>query len=309
MKDSSPNSTRQRTLAFIMSPSYSGSTLLTLLLAEHPQIATVGELKATSMGDISTYYCSCGELLLACPFWSRVQEAMLKQGRKFSFDNYDTHFQYPQNPLTNRLLKSSLRNSLFETIRDLGFLFSPTARKIKANIIEQNQALIDIICSLQQARTFLDGSKDPVRLKFLLDSGLWDIRTIHLIRDGRGVTNSYMRNQKMPMAQAAQEWLHTQKECNRMIRLLGNRRCLTVFYENLCHEPEKNLTSIYNFLGLEPEIKPSPSRTKHIMGNRMRLSQLKDICLDEKWKKTLSAGNLQIFAEIAGELNHSHGYK
>ena len=35
------------------------------------------------------------------------------------------------------------------------------------------------------AEAFLDGSKDPIRLKFLLDAGLWDVKVVHLTRDGR----------------------------------------------------------------------------------------------------------------------------
>jgi len=45
------------------------------------------------------------------------------------------------------------------------------------------------------------------------------------------------------------------------------------------------------------------------MGNQMRLGSLQDIRLDEKWKQTLTADDLQIFADIAGELNHLHSYK
>ena len=47
-------------LIYIMSPSFSGSTLLTFLMGAHPSVATVGELKATSLGDIDEYDCSCG---------------------------------------------------------------------------------------------------------------------------------------------------------------------------------------------------------------------------------------------------------
>ena len=42
-------------LLYILAPSYSGSTLLTYLLSQHDAIATVGELKATSRGDLDTY--------------------------------------------------------------------------------------------------------------------------------------------------------------------------------------------------------------------------------------------------------------
>jgi hypothetical protein len=309
MKDITSRNTKQRHLAYIMSPSYSGSTLLTLFLADHPDIATVGELKATSMGDITTYNCSCGELLTVCPFWGKVQQAMREQGKTLDLANYQTHFHSPKHPIINRLLRAGLRTPLFEAARSTGFCFSPTARAVKKSILAQNQALIEIICNLQQGQTFLDDSKDPIRLKFFVESNIWDVRVIHLIRDGRGVTNSFMRHQKMTMAEAAREWVHTQNECNRMTKQLNENHCLTVYYETLCREPEKTLATIHRFLGLEPSFIPPPDRTKHIMGNQMRLDSLQDIRIDEKWKKAHTQDDLQIFMNLAGELNNLHGYK
>lgn len=303
------NKSGQRRLTYILGPSYSGSTLLTLLLANNPDIATVGELKATAMGDISAYFCSCGELLTVCPFWREVKQSMLKQGRDVLFDDFKTHFQDKKNYFTDRLLRAALRGPFFELAREAGFLISPAAYRVRQKIIEQNQALIEIICTIQQAKTFLDDSKDPVRLKFLLAAGFWDIRVIHLTRDGRGVTNSYMRHHKTTMAQAAQEWVRTQQECDRMAGLLGNRCCLSVQYESLCLEPEKTLAAIYQFLGLEPVAIYSSNRIKHILGNQMRLGSLQNIHLDEKWRQALSANDLHIFTGIAGKFNHLHGYE
>lgn len=303
------NNTGQRRLVYIMGPNYSGSTLLTLLMADHPEIATAGELKATSMGDIAAYHCSCGELLTSCPFWHELKRRMKEQGRDFTFEDFRTHFRAKKNLLTDLLLRTSLRGRLFEAARETGFRISPAARRARQGIITQNRALIEIICNLQQAGTFLDDSKEPVRLKFLLAAGWWDIRVIHLIRDGRGITNSYMRHNRATMIQAVREWMHTQQECNRMARLLGNSRCFSVHYEELCHDPEKTLTAIHQFLGLDPDAGSSPKRIKHIMGNQMRLGSLQDIRLDEKWKQTLSVEDLQIFSTTAGELNHLHGYQ
>lgn len=304
-----PRASRQRRLIYIMGPNYSGSTLLTLLLADHPDIATVGELKATAMGNIATYHCSCGQLLTACPFWTSVRQVMAQQNRRFSFDNFATHFRDHKHPLTDRLLRAALRGPLLEAVRKAGFTLLPSARQTKQEIIGQNHALIEIICDLQQAPAFLDDSKEPIRLKFLLEAGLWDIRVIHLIRDGRGVTNSFMRHNRTDMEKAAHQWVHTQQECDRMAALLGKGRCFTLHYEDLCQDPEKNLNALHDFLGLDPKLRASATRTKHIMGNQMRLGSLQDIRLDEKWKQSLSSADLQIFATIAGPVNRLHGYR
>ena len=308
MENCAQNPKRQRRLVYIMGPNYSGSTLLTLLLADHPQIATVGELKATSMGDISIYRCSCGELLTDCSFWSEARQLMSQQGKKLVLEDFRTHFRDQKHSVIDRLFRTALRGPLFEAVREAGFALLPSARKTRDEITRQNQALVEIICTLQHAPIFLDDSKEPVRLKFLLTAGIWDIRVIHLIRDGRGVTNSYMRHNKATMSKAAKEWMHTQFECDRMRRMLGSNLCLPVHYENLCREPEKILDAISQFLSLDPELSTPSTRIKHIMGNQMRLGSLQDIQLDEKWKQTLSAEDLHIFTTTAGTLNKLHGY-
>jgi len=53
-------------LVYIMAASHSGSTLLAMLLNSHPEICTVGELKATSLGDPDSYYCSCRNKIREC---------------------------------------------------------------------------------------------------------------------------------------------------------------------------------------------------------------------------------------------------
>ncbi len=57
-------------LIYILAASHSGSTLLSLLLGSHPEITTIGELKATSLGDPDQYRCShCLLLVLATVAW------------------------------------------------------------------------------------------------------------------------------------------------------------------------------------------------------------------------------------------------
>ena len=111
-------------LAYILCPSYSGSTLLTLLLATHRDIATIGELKATHLGDVAKYSCSCGVPILACPFWEEVGGVMKSHGHVFSPAAFDTHFR-AQSWLVDKTLHAGIpRPRLLELralhrIRDL----------------------------------------------------------------------------------------------------------------------------------------------------------------------------------------------
>lgn len=296
-------------LVYIMAPSYTGSTLLTYLLAMHPDITTIGELKASAMGDIDHYTCSCGALIRECGFWSKVINEAREQNIPFSLEDFGTHFR-DKNYLHDRLLHAGVKNPVLEMARTLGFNLLPQCRKKRDSIVLQNWNLIEIIKAIQGGSVFLDGSKDPNRVKYFYSSGYWNIRIIYLIRDGRGATNSYMRHYNVNMETALYEWIHTHQECDRIKKIIG-RDCLTIHYEDLCRNPDDILARIFNFIGLDVGSISTDFRSveHHILGNAMRMASTSGIRLDEKWKQSLTKDNLDIFQRKAGMMNHEYGYK
>ena len=309
-KNESKSARQRRKLIYILAPSYTGSTLLTFLLAKHKDIVTIGELKATARGDIDAYHCSCGLLQRECSFWKRVTEEMQKTDTDFFLDDFGTHFQ-ADSFLCNRLLRAGIRTGFSEFIRTSMLRMLPSCRRRLFGILERNVQMIEVICDLQQGRLFLDGSKDPIRLKLLDLAGYWDLKVIYLIRDGRGATNSYMRHNNVPMEAAAKEWCSTHLECDRMVQGLKKNMYITIYYEDLCKNPKATLSKIYDFIGLSNnsyDIQFNASE-HHILGNQMRLGSIEGIKLDEKWKSTLTRGDLEIFEQIAGRFNRSYGYQ
>jgi hypothetical protein len=164
---------------------------------------------------------------------------------------------------------------------------------------------------LQQGGIFLDGSKDPVRLKLLGLANYWDLKVIYLIRDGRGATNSYMGHYNVPMEKAAREWCHIHQECDRIIQELGGDAHITIHYEDLCRNSEETMAKIYDFLGLSIDSVELQFRSSehHILGNQMRLKSVREIKLDEKWKNALTQEDLEVFGRIAGKFNRLYGYE
>ena len=187
---------------------------------------------------------------------------------------------------------------------------TPGCRRQLHNILERNRQIIDIICHLQQGEIFLDGSKEAIRLKLLNLASYWNLKVLHLVRDGRGVTNSYMRHYNVSMEKASQEWCHTYRECNGVIQELRNDTYVTIHYEDLCRNPQETMTKIYDFLGLEADLGDLQFKSfeHHILGNQMRLASTEEIKLDEKWKIALTNRELEIFEHTAGKLNRLYGY-
>jgi hypothetical protein len=310
---------RRIQLLYIVSASYSGSTLLTFLLAANPRLATVGELKATSMGDVEEYPCSCGARIRACDFWRRVAAQLAERGSDFDVSRFGTHFRLRKaDSLAGRLLGAEVRGSLFEGARRLLLRALPGLAGEFRAILERNRLLVDAICELRGARVFLDGSKEPHRLKYLLNSGFWDVKAVYLVRDGRGRTSSTLRRRlaRRPVPdrlrvvrRAAARWRQVNESCQRVLAGLPPEAWVRIRYEDLCRDPNATLAPVLALVGEPPIEIPEDFRSidHHILGNVMRLRS-GSIALDEKWRTDLNDAELAAFDEVAGDMNRSMGY-
>src|SRR5882724_5957010 len=100
-------------LAYLMGASHSGSTLLAMLLGAHPEACTVGELKATSLGDAEHYRCSCKLPIRKCRFWTRVAERMAQKGvPEFDITRAGTSIFEVGSSYARRLLRPLQRGKL-----------------------------------------------------------------------------------------------------------------------------------------------------------------------------------------------------
>jgi len=298
-------------LLYIASPSYSGSTLLTFLLASHPRIATVGELKATGMGDADQYACSCGTPIRACVFWQRVGEEVAARGSSFDLQRFGTHFKFEQSGgLANRVLNARVRRGAFEAVRKVTLRTMPRAQVELQATLARNREIIEAICAIRGTNVFLDGSKDPIRLKYMIESGIWNLKVVYLLRDGRGATNSYMRRYLTRMEVAAREWRKTNEACETVIDKLPSSSWIKVRYEDLCRDQDAVLAAILALVGEKPLPLSEDFRKidHHILGNSMRLRPKGKVEVDEKWRSRLKPEDLAAFERVAGDVNRRHGY-
>jgi hypothetical protein len=258
---------------------------LTFLLAANPDIATVGELKASAMGEITTYQCSCGALLQECGFWKQVTEGMASKGMRFSLAEFGTHFGR-ETPLFRRLIRSGVKSAPLNYLSSRLLSIVPSYNARLNRIIEQNRTLIELITTIQRGRVFLDGSKDPERLKQFLDSSYWRVKV--------GIA----------------EWLKTEQACQRIFSQVPASDKITIRYEDLCGTPEKVTAAVFGFAGLDVNNSNLGRRHSgfHILGNRTRLLPAREIVLDEKWRVDLTTRELAAFDRLASAHNRVNGY-
>lgn len=299
-------------LCYLVAPSYSGTTLLTFLLNTHPGIATVGELKAKlGRGTLRVpEVCSCGLRMRECSFWQRVCGELSRDSINFDFTDFGTHFESQSSFLAHRLLRARVRRREFEGLREFMIRRIPSARRELQRILERQRLLIEVMTRLQCGTVFLDSSKDCIRLKFLLQSGFWRTKVIHLVRDGRGTAYSYMRRTGRSMRKAALFWRRPHQQFARIAAGLAPGQWIRVRYEALATEPEETAGEVLDFLDLDRRKFSLDFRDAehHIIGNPMRLDTADHIAVDVRWKQNLSQDHLEVFDRVAGRLNRQFGY-
>jgi hypothetical protein len=319
-------------LVYILAPSHSGSTLLAMLLGRHPELCSVGELKATNLGDVTRYRCSCGELILTCRFWQRVSEEMKCRGFEYSVTAAGTDLRSGMTPWVLRLLRPLHRGPILEAMRDAALNLSSGWRQRLPEIKSRNAALATTILKLSGKKALVDSSKIGIRLKYLLRTPELDVKVVRLIRDGRGVALTYTnpanfadardaslreggmggdrRDQRLSIAEAAREWRRSTEEAEHIVHSLGRERAIEVRYEDLCRAPDETLRPVFQFVGVDPTAMALDFRNTehHVIGNGMRLDSDNQIKLDERWRTSLSRQELDVFDAVAGPLRRRLGY-
>jgi hypothetical protein len=307
-------SSQKTPFAFILAHSFSGSTLLSLLLGAHPEIATMGEMFIAPSHNTADYLCSCGEPIGRCAFWRRVSDEMAARGIPFDIRTAETSLSAaPYGPLGRRVVWAEPRGPLLEGIRRSAFALLPGVRRELDRRIAINRHLAEVVLDLSEARVFVDATKRPGRALLLRRDPRIDLRMIHLVRDGRAVARSEVRNLGRTVEDGARSWAALLRRSEELRRLVQPERWLTVRHEDLCRDPHGTLARIFDFLQVSPDDQSGDLRDiragdHHIIGNRMRLSRISEIRLDERWRTELPPDQVRAIERIAGRELARYGY-
>lgn len=298
---------------YIVSPPFSGSTLLTYLLASHPAIGTIGErkkyyAKMLSARSKGSQECSCGLPFTDCPFWSRVQQRM-SEGVADELIEFDfSAFHFSKNSLANRVLKRLFwKKYVAGSDSGLGRWLD---RRF-SQVVDTNRKLIEVILEISQSTVFLDSSKGFKHAYFLRTNPLLTVYPVLLFRDGRGQTFSTIRRGYAEgMRDAASKWKANIDQIDEMSSKWFERGIIKLNYENVCADPLQAVNRVFSMCGLNP-VEEEPklfTQSEHIMGNPMRLAAHTKIVDRQEWRKQLTRQDLETFDRIAGITNRRLGY-
>jgi hypothetical protein len=269
---------------YIVGMPHSGSTLLAFLLNAHPEVISVGEF--ARIGDLlpsrwiqKSDLCSCGKTFYYCSFWNSVLAGYAARGYGLEASDF----------FANKDVEGELPG-------------------------EKLKAFVEAVLDVTDTRVFVDASKFPIRVPALAQVEGLDFRIIDLYRDGRGVIHSWRKRLKTtPMKKVIQGWIKREKQRIAVMKDIPTERIFPLKYEELCMAPGEVLAKIFGFMGVDLDAKISlkfkSQVDHHIIGNPMRTRANEKIVLDEKWRRTLTQEELDLFKSVGGdEVNRQNGY-
>lgn len=300
------------TILYVMGHGFSGSTLLALLLGAHPGIATVGESEIVpdEQKDAGSLTCSCRQAFHDCAFWRQVAAGMAERGHRYDVVAAGAMgFRAPHDPLADLMMRVAPRGPLLEGLRRLGLDALPTARRGLAKLLLRNQDFISVVTGLKGCRVFVDASKRPERALHLRRLPDTTVKVVHLVRDGRAVACSAMKNLGASPAAGAISWLRCNQACEQAHRQFPAEHWTLLRYEDLCGDPAGMLAALQRFAGVE-ERPPADGfdAGQHVIGNSMRLRAVGEIVADERWRHTLDATQRAAIERVIGAMNRRYGY-
>ncbi len=239
------------TILYPLCPSYSGSTLLSLLLGNQKGIYGAGELfifsKHPSRVDaLQKGRCSCNKLAYSsCPFWEKIERYLTE------------HYQ-----LTLKTLSVESEN--------------------EEELILHNKALFQAIQSVSGCSIIIDSSKIVSRFVQLRKAG-FHIIPIRLFRKPQAVVHSWTKRDH--------DWwdvAHYYPSFYKAVaQSVADRNMLTMRYEKLANQPKVMVQKILDFIGLHDVVIDLDWAKKpyhHLKGNPMRFHKNSKIKVSEEWQ-------------------------
>jgi hypothetical protein len=286
--------------------------LLSLILGCHPEVDAPGELnklvRVWRRGD----FCTCGERVRECAFWTAVWRDWMGANGLAGTPPYE-----------------ELQGAV-EWPRHLPMLLARRRRRSLAfrHYAEATTRLFDTIAALSGCPVVVDSSKAPRRAYALTQTPGLDVRLIHLVRDPRGVCYSMTKALRKdleagvgidrpgwPIRKTAMHWMLRTTIAAWIRRRHGADRAILVRYEDLVADPLTTLERIGVATGLDlSEVarglaQGQTIRPRHVaIGNQMRMAKEIRVQIDDEWARSMHPRDRRLVEILTGPWLRALGY-
>jgi Sulfotransferase family len=309
---------------YVLGIYHSGTTVLSNLVGQLDGFFAVGELRSLWPKLTRSHYrCGCGELLQACPVWSRILKSALGEGedqvalaREMWRCQREALHEYHTWLRTGGLLR--LRRKGLPSGGPLARYAAGLARLYRGIASETGAAVI------------VDSSKEPTDAALLLLMPEVEPAFVQIVRDPRGMVYSILRVQAggEPVAgsrwrqsgYAALSWSAGNLAGTAVRRAAGPDRAALLRYEDFVARPHESVAALAELAGhpgrLGPPADPAPPGTvtmlpTHTVGgnnNRFRTGpvQLRE---DTEWRSRLHRLDRAAVTTMCSPLMAHYGYR
>jgi hypothetical protein len=307
--------TADRTLVlYLAGYGRSGSTLLECLLSRVPGVAALGEVEHLwRRGVLDDQLCACGQPFSGCPFWSEVGRVAFG-----GWDRVDTDrvLQLKATVVRQRQLpRIAARHP------------GPEVAAALAEFTGYHAAIYAAARELTGAEVVVDSSKFPPLALALAHDPRVDLRTVHIVRDVRGVAFSWSKTVSRPETGGSEEmpryspahssvhWLSHNLAVGLVARL-GSPVC-RVRYEDLVEAPAAEVARLWAALDLpgEGELPMTSAHTidlvptHSVAGNPMRFrTGPTELRSDDAWRTGMGRRDRAIVTALCLPLLGRYGY-
>jgi hypothetical protein len=293
----------------------SGSTLLERMLGAVPGSVNTGELNAIfSRVASQDQRCGCGEPFSACGFWAAVGAEAF--GGWSAVTARMTHLQ-------PRIVRQR------HVPRMMTGASSATYRSELDEYLDVHHRLYRAIADVSAAEVIVDASKSTAQLFAMRRIRDLDLRVVNLVRDSRGVANSWSKSGLVkPQSRdgdlmgtyaphrLALLWAALQIECG--VLRAGATYSTRVRYEDLVARPRPTLARALTEVGLPPAAGALDHVGEHsvdltsshgVAGSRTRFTDGRiALELDDAWRSTLPVGARRVVTAMTLPLLVGYGY-
>lgn len=292
---------------YIAGTGRNGSTLLGMMLAQHPDAFFAGEITHIwRRGYLENQLCGCGQPFSDCEFWNAVTSHAFGKLSKTDLrqiescrDRVSSFWRLP-----SLLLGRRPSGAQFDSYR------------------ETHECLVRSISIISGCSHVVDSSKYPTDLSNLT-AGELPFRIIHLIRDCRAVVHSWRtkknrpeihwKQQDMPRygtGKTALAWRVFNSAIERQGRSLPNHY-RTLRYEDLVGDPTSVTKSLTDWADLpdNAQLKSEPNRLHSVAGNPCRFDfDPNSIKPDDRWREQRQPFDRFLVRIVCGRMQHRYGY-
>ncbi|HRD62590.1 sulfotransferase [uncultured Nocardioides sp.] len=301
----------------------SGSTLLERVLGAVPGFVNAGEVNAIfSRVASQDQRCGCGEAFSECPFWTAVGAEAFGEAFGGAFGGWDE--------VTARMSALQPRLIRQRQVPRLATGALGTAYGLElAEYLDVHHRLYQAIASVSGAEVVVDASKSTAQLFALRRIDGLDLRVVNLVRDSRGVANSWNKSGIVkPQSQEGAHmgtyaphrlavlWSALQLECTALRAAAPHST--RVRYEDLVAKPRPTVERALTELGLPPkagdlahvgENSVELGASHGVAGSRTRFTHGRiELQLDDAWRSTLPAGARRVVTAVTLPQLVGYGY-